>query len=289
MSLNLEEERRADDHRGEIIDSRYEAYDYLGKGATAVVYLSKDLKEDKMVAIKILRSRRMGDPRYIERFSNEAQAIGLVEHDRIVKIEKVKLDTEIPYIVSEYINGPNITGYIDYKKSIDLEYKIKYMKQTLEGISYLHNQGIIHKDIRPQNILLADRDNVKILDLGISDFPGNEKKSPFYRDMGAAHYLSPELINGDDYDKRTDIYSMGIMFYQFLAQKLPFDSHRSIIISLMHRKKVPKPIREINPDVPEELERIALKAIEKNPDDRYQSADDMLKDIKNYEDSVQKH
>ena len=288
MDLNLNDEKKADDHRGEIIDSRYEAYEYLGKGATAVVYLSKDLQEDKMVALKILRARRMDDAKYIKRFQNEAQAIGFVEHERVVKIEKIKVNTPIPYIVSEYINGPNLVGYINYKKHIDLTYVIKYMKQILDGVAYLHNKGIIHKDIRPQNVLLTDRDNIKILDLGISDFPGSTKISPFYRDIGAVHYLSPELINGDDYDKRTDIYSLGIMFYYLLANKVPFDSHRSIIIALMHRKKQPKPIRAINPEVPEEIERIVMKAIAKHPNDRYQNAEDMLEDIISFENDFQK-
>ncbi len=292
MLLDEKKVKNFDDHRGMILDSRYEIYEYLGKGATALVYLARDLARDRWVAVKILRSKCMPkgkqidaekNQKYILRFKNEAQAIGLIDHERIVKIEKIKLDTQIPYIVSEYVNGPNLMGYIEYKKQIDIHYCVKYIKQILEGLSYLHKKGVIHKDIRPQNILLSDRDNIKILDLGVSDFPGNEPLSPFYRDMGDVRYLSPEIINGEDYDHRIDIYSVGILFYRLLANKLPFDSHRSVAITLMHRKKEPKSLTGINPDVPEGLERIVLKAMEKKPENRYRTADDMIEAINNYQ------
>ena len=283
MGIDLEQERILDDYKGKIIDKRYIALDYLGRGATGVVYLARDMKEDKHVAVKILRSKRFGDKKYLDRFENEAKAIGFIDHDNIAKVERVEMNVKTPYIVSEFIKGPILRNYIDSNKNLSLYKILSFMLQLLHTMWYLHSKSVIHKDIRPYNILVENGNKLKLIDFGISDFPGNEYKSPFYRDIGAVHYLSPELCRGDDYyDYRTDIYSAGIMMYEMLTGVLPFTSHRSIIISMMHIKKPPKRLREIKPDIPEELERITLKAIEKDPRDRYQNDQEMFEDIYNF-------
>lgn len=282
MGMSLSEEKAMDDYKGKTVDSKYKIYEFLGKGATGVVYLSQDIEDSKYVAIKILRSRRWGDKKYIERFQNEAKAINFLDHPNIARVERIELDTDTPYIISEFVNGPNLKEYMEYKKGLELSQALEFISQILCATEYLHSKGIIHKDIRPHNILVSGEKTVKLLDFGISDFPGNEIKSPFYRDIGAVHYLSPELCMGNDYDIRTDIYSIGIMFYEMITGELPFDSHRSIIISMMHIKKPPKAPIEINSSLPKELERIVLKSIEKNPDDRYQNAQEMLKEILNF-------
>ena len=275
-------EEKIDDYRGKTFAFRYKVENYLGKGATSVVYSAYDLNEKREVALKILRAKcKMGGV-YINRFKREAKAIGTVKHNNIVNIEKLEVNTETPYIVSEYISGGYLSSCKGYRDWFKLDKVLKYMRQILNAVEYLHNNGIIHKDIRPQNIILGSDDNIKIIDFGVADFPGDEPKLPFYREMGAIHYLSPELIRGDDYDKRTDIYSLGVLFYRLLSGELPFDAKRSVIIGIMHNKKQPKLIKEINPNVPEEICKIAFKALEKSPQERYGSAQEMLNDINAY-------
>ncbi len=286
MEVNREKVRSQDKLIGQIVDERYKIKSYLGRGATGVVYLAHDLAEGRNIAMKTLRNKCQMTPKYVERFKKEAKAINFLEHENLVKVEKLNLKEPITYIISEYINGPNLCGCDGFKEGFEIWRVIKYMQQILKGIGYLHSMGVIHKDIRPQNILLAPQDNVKIIDLGVADFPGDEPRLPFYREMGEAHYLSPEIIRGDDYDKRTDIYSIGILLYRLLTGRVPFDAHRSIVVGIMHNKKPPRPVRSIVPYIAEELDRITLKAIAKSPEDRYETAEEMLNDINNYADTV---
>lgn len=289
MKLCCEENSKPDDYRGKIVDKRYKILHYLGKGSTGVVYAAYDLKDKKEVAIKILRSKCKKSSmnlKYIDRFKKEAKAINFIEHEHIAKVEKLKLSEPISYIISEYIKGPSLSGCIGYKEGFTLNQIIKYIQQILSAVGYFHKKGVIHKDIRPQNILLTEQDEIKIIDFGVADFPDEESKLPFYREMGAIHYLSPELIRGDYYDKRSDIYSIGILLYRLLTGTVPFDAHRSIIIGIMHNKKMPRPVKSIVKYASEELDRITLKALEKDPEKRYQSAEDMLIDINNYAETM---
>lgn len=279
--------KKIENYKGKLIDSRYEIRDYLGKGATGIVYSAFDRKEGTYVAIKFLRSKKRREATYIERFKKEAKAIGIINHENVVKIWKLQLRTKVPYIVSEYVDGGNLAETRGYDEGYQIKDVIKCMQQILSGLQFLHESGIIHKDIRPHNILLTKKKCLKVADFGVADFPGDKPKEPFYRDIGAIHYLSPELIRGDQYDKRTDIYSVGILMYRLLAGEVPFDSYRSIIIGIMHNKKRPCSIRDIDPNVPSELERIVFKAIEKDPGNRYQSAEEMLKEINAYAEKTQ--
>lgn len=288
MKLNCEKTKNQDSYVGQVVDERYEIKSYLGKGATGVVYAAYDIVDKRDVAIKILRNKCQMTPKYIERFKKEAKAINFLDHENLAKVEKLKLEGPQIYIISEYVKGSNLCGCDGFVKGFKVNKIIKYMQQILKVTEYLHNKGVIHKDIRPQNILLTEQDNVKIIDLGVADFPGDELKLPFYREMGEVHYLAPEIVRGDDYDKRADIYSIGILLYRLLTGAVPFDSHRSILVGIMHSKKPPRSVRSIVPYISEELDRITLKAIEKSPENRYGTAEEMLDDINNYADTEYK-
>lgn len=286
LKLGRREEKIFDNYIGKTIDNRYKILKHIGKGATGIVYLSYDYLNGKEVAIKILRSKRKNDLVCVKRFKNEAKAINYIEHQNIVKILDARISEEIAYVVSEYDGGINFASLQGYKHGFNLYDAIRYMKQILNAVSYLHSKNVIHKDIRPQNIVFVAPDLLKILDFGVADFPGNEPRLPFYRDFGSVYYLSPELIRGDDYDIRTDIYSLGVLFYRLLTGEVPFAARRSIIIGIMHNKKIPVSVKNLKADIPEEIDRITMKALEKNPDKRYKYTEEMLNDIEIYEKSL---
>lgn len=268
-----------DKYTGKRLDARYEIQELIGVGGMAVVYRAYDIVEDKIVAIKILKDEFLGNKEFIRRFKNESKAIAVLSHPNIVKVYDVSFGTKIQYIVMEYINGITLKEYISQQKVIEWKDAIYFVHQILSALIHAHGKGVIHRDIKPQNIMLLKDGTIKVTDFGIARFSRNETQTMTDRAIGSVHYISPEQAKGGVIDEKADIYSVGVMLYEMLTGKLPFEADNAVSVAIMQMQAKPKPLREINPDIPEGLEQITLHAMEKISSNRYGSAEEMLKDI----------
>ncbi len=274
-----------DKYTGKRLDSRYEIHELIGVGGMAVVYKAYDIEEDKIVAIKILKDEYLGNKEFIKSFKNESKAIAVLSHPNIVKVYDVSFGTKMQYIVMEYIDGITLKEYIARQKEIKYNEAVHFIGQILCALKHAHNKGIIHRDIKPQNIMLLKDGNIKVTDFGIARFCTNETQTMLDRAIGSVHYIAPEQARGGITDEKADIYSVGVMLYEMLTGKLPFEADNVVSVAIMQMQTKPKPPREINPDIPIGLEEITLHAMEKNPIKRYQSADSMLQDIEKFQEN----
>ena len=264
---------------GKKLDNRYEITDLIGVGGMADVYKAIDLMENKVVAVKILKPEFSGNEEFIRRFRNESKAIALLSHPNIVKIYDVGLKDEIQFIVMEYIDGITLKEFIDQQGVLRWKDALHFMTQILRALQHAHDKGIVHRDIKPQNIMLFADGTIKVMDFGIARFSRVDGKTLSEKTIGSVHYISPEQARGDMTDERSDIYSIGVMLYEMLTGQKPFDGENPVSIALKHMEEDPKPPREIVPAIPEALEEIVLHAMERDPLKRYQSAAEMIKDI----------
>lgn len=261
---------------GKLLDERYEIKSILGYGGMAVVYNAYDVIEKKYVAIKILKEEFLENEDFIKRFNNESKTIAVLSHPNIVKIYDVSFGDKIQYIVMENIDGITLKEYIDQQKKVPWKEAVHFTIQILKALSHAHNKGIIHRDIKPQNIMLLRDGTIKVTDFGIAKFSDQETRTMTDRAIGSVHYISPEQAKGEITDEKSDLYSVGIILYEMLTGKLPFTADNAVSVAIMQLQTAPKPLRQIDSEIPEGLEEITLKAMQKNPKYRYDSAEDML-------------
>ena len=264
---------------GKKLDNRYEITELIGVGGMADVYKAVDLMENKVVAVKILKPEFSNNEEFLRRFRNESKAIALLSHPNIVKIYDVGLKDEIQFIVMEYIDGITLKEFIDQQGVLKWEDALHFTTQILRALQHAHDKGIVHRDIKPQNIMLFSDGTIKVMDFGIARFSRVDGKTVSDKTIGSVHYISPEQAGGDLTDERSDIYSVGIMLYEMLTGVKPFDGDNPVAIALQHMEKDATPPRDVMPSIPEALEEIVLHAMEREPAKRYQSAAEMIKDI----------
>ena len=270
-----------DKYVGKRLDGRYEIKEVIGVGGMAYVYKAYDSIDDRTVAVKILRDEYLANEEFTRRFKNESKAIAILSHPNIVKVYDVSFGERLQYIVMEYIDGITLKEYIEQQQDIKWKEAVHFTVQILRALQHAHDKGIVHRDIKPQNIMLLPDGTIKVTDFGIARFSRNEIRATSATDkaIGSVHYISPEQARGDITDEKADIYSTGVMLYEMLTGRLPFEADSAVSVAIMQLQSEPKLPREINPSIPEGLEEISIKAMQKDPAKRYQSAAEMLYDI----------
>jgi len=271
-----------DKNIGKKLDGRYELIELIGVGGMADIYKAKDLTEDRTVAVKILKNEFAASEDFLRRFRNESKAIALLSHPNIVKIFDVGFTEKIQYIVMEYIDGITLTEYIERQGVLKWRDAVHFTVQILRALQHAHDRGIVHRDIKSQNVMLLSDGTIKVMDFGIARFNRETDKTMSEKAIGSVHYISPEQARGEVTDEKSDIYSVGVMLYEMLTGKKPFDGDNPVSIALKHMQAIPKRMTEINPSIPEGLEEITMKAMQKEPSKRYQTAGEMIKDIEEF-------
>ncbi|MCL2508673.1 MAG: Stk1 family PASTA domain-containing Ser/Thr kinase [Oscillospiraceae bacterium] len=268
-----------DNYVGKRLDGRYEIQEIIGVGGMAVVYKAYDNVDDRIVAVKILKEEFLQSEDFRRRFKNESKAIAVLSHQNIVKVYDVSYGDRLQYIVMEYVEGITLKEYIEQQGRINWKEAVYFVTQILRSLQHAHDKGIVHRDIKPQNIILLQNGTIKVTDFGIARFSRSETRTMTDSTIGSVHYISPEQAKGDVTDNKADIYSVGVVLYEMLTGQLPFQAETSVSVALMQLQSEAKRPREINPSLPVGLEQITLKAMQKRPRDRYQSAAEMLLDI----------
>ncbi len=271
-----------DKNIGRKLDGRYEITELIGVGGMADVYKANDILEDKVVAVKILKNEFADNEDFVRRFRNESKAIAVLSHPNIVKIYDVGFTDKIQFIVMEYIDGITLKEFMEQQGVIKWKDCIHFITQILRALQHAHDRGIVHRDIKPQNIMLFPDGTIKVMDFGIARFAREEGKTLSDKAIGSVHYISPEQARGDVTDEKSDIYSVGVMMYEMLTGVKPFDGDNPVSVALMHMQNEAKPLRAVNDSVPEGLEEIVMRAMQKDPSKRYQSASEMIKDIEEF-------
>lgn len=271
-----------DKNIGKKLDGRYEITELIGVGGMAEVYKGIDVIDNKTVAIKILKKEYAENEEFLRRFRNESKAIAVLSHPNIVRIYDVGFSEKIQYIVMEYIDGITLKEYIEEEKVLTWKDTVHFVIQILRALQHAHDKGIVHRDIKPQNIMMFTDGTIKVMDFGIAKFAREDGKTATDQAIGSVHYISPEQASGSVTDAKSDIYSVGAMMYEMLTGRKPFDSDNPVAIAVMHMHDIPERPRAINLDIPDGLEEIVLRAMEKAPEDRYQSTADMIKDIEKF-------
>lgn len=264
---------------GKRLDGRYEIHELIGVGGMAYVYKAYDRVEGRWVAIKILKEEFSNNSDFLRRFRNESKAIAVLSHPNIVKVYDVSFGDQIQYIVMEYIDGITLKQYIEQEGVIRWNEAVHFTTQILMALECAHEKGIIHRDIKPQNIMLLQDGTIKVADFGIARFLQSETTTMTDKAIGSVHYIAPEQASGDYITDKADIYSVGVMLYEMLTGKLPFVADNAVSVALMQLQAKAVMPRELNPSIPRGLEQITMKAMEKNPVDRFQSAGEMLDDL----------
>lgn len=265
--------------KGQKINDRYEIIKSIGEGGMANVYLAHDLILDRDVAIKVLRGDLAGDEKFVRRFQREALAASSLSHPNIVEMYDVGEDGGSYYIVMEYINGKTLKQLIKKRGALSLSETVDIMLQLTDGVDHAHASYIIHRDLKPQNIMIQDNGAVKITDFGIAMALNNTQLTQTNSVMGSVHYLPPEQASGKGATVKSDIYSLGIMLFELLTGTLPFKGENAVEIAFKQIKDDIPSVREINPEIPQSLENVVLKATAKNPKNRYASAKEMHDDL----------
>ena len=268
-----------DKYIGKKLDGRYEIRELIGVGGMANVYKAYDVLENRVVAVKILREEYMNNDEFMRRFRNESRAISLLDHPNIVKVYDVIFSNRIQSIVMEYIDGITLKDYIEQEHVLRWKEALHFTVQILRALQHAHDKGIVHRDIKPQNIMLLSDGTIKITDFGIARFSRSSTKTITDKAIGSVHYISPEQASGAFTDARSDIYSLGVMMFEMLTGKLPFEADSLVSVAVKQIQSQPALPRSINPDIPEGLQDIVMRAMQKDADKRYQSAAEMLHDI----------
>ena len=271
-----------DKYTGKKLDGRYEIRELIGVGGMANVYHCYDTIDAREVAIKILKDEYLSNEDFIRRFKNESKAIAVLNHPNIVRVYDVSFGDMIQYIVMEYIDGITLKEYITMQGVLDWKETVHLTTQILKALQHAHENGIVHRDIKPHNIMLLQDGTIKVTDFGIARFSSNATRTMTEQAIGSVHYIAPEQARGEETDGKTDIYSVGVMMYEMLTGKLPFEGDSAVSVALMQLQAKAKRPREINPEIPEGLEEITMKAMQKDPNDRYHSAVDMLSAIERF-------
>ena len=278
-----------DKYIGEIFDERYKLIKRVGEGGMSCVYEGFDSVENRMVAIKILKDEISNDSGAVKRFINESKAVKLMNHPNVVRIYDVSFKDDLKYIAMEYIDGITLKSYIKQKGVLSLAETISYTEQILRGLDHAHSKGVIHRDIKPQNILLLKDGHIKVTDFGIAKLPNSDTATMTDKAIGTVYYISPEQASGKPIDARSDLYSLGTVMYEMLTGELVFNADSPVQVAMKQVSDMPRLPHLINPNIPKGLEQIVMLALEKDPDMRFQSAKQMLShliQIKNNPDYV---
>ncbi len=264
---------------GKKLDGRYEVLQLVGVGGMANVYKARDVIDERLTAVKVLREEYASNEEFVRRFKNESKAIAALNHPNIVKVYDVSFSDKIQSIVMEYIDGITLKDYIDQQKIIRWKEAVHFAVQILRALQHAHDKGIVHRDIKPQNIMLLQDGTIKVMDFGIARFARSQIATITDKAIGSVHYISPEQARGEKTDEKTDLYSVGVMLFEMLTGQLPFTADSAVSVAIQQIQSKPKRPRELNPSIPEGLEQITMKAMQKDPARRYQSAAEMLRDI----------
>ncbi|MBE6797672.1 MAG: Stk1 family PASTA domain-containing Ser/Thr kinase [Ruminococcaceae bacterium] len=268
-----------DKYLGKRLDGRYEIREILGVGGMAVVYKAYDNVEDRIVAIKILREEFAKNEEFLRRFKNESRAISLLSHPNIVKIFDVSFGDLIQYIVMEHIEGITLKEYIEREGSLSWKQAVHFTVQILRGLQHAHDRGIVHRDVKPQNIMVLADGTIKVTDFGIARFSRSEQRTITDKAIGSVHYISPEQARGDITDEKADIYSVGVMLYEMLTGQLPFQADNAVSVAIMQLQREPTMPTELNGSIPLGVEQITMHAMQKDTAHRYKSSSEMLCDL----------
>lgn len=262
---------------GKKLDGRYLIESLIGVGGMANVYKGCDVRTGNQIAVKVLKEEFLDNEELVRRFKNESKAISILNHPNIVKVYDVSVTDQLQYIVMEYIDGITLKEYLKQRNgALTWKEVVHFATQVLSALDHAHSKGIVHRDVKPQNIMLQADGSIKMMDFGIARFSRAQSQTVSDKAIGSVHYISPEQAKGDHTDARTDIYSVGVMMYEMLSGKLPFDGTGAVSIAIMQISEKPKPLAEVAPNIPVGLRQITEKAMEKDPADRYQSAQEML-------------
>ncbi|MCM1164688.1 MAG: Stk1 family PASTA domain-containing Ser/Thr kinase [Ruminococcus sp.] len=271
-----------DNNIGKKLDGRYELLELIGVGGMADIYRARDVQEDRVVAVKILKTEFAGSEEFLRRFRNESKAIALLSHPNIVKIYDVGFTDKVQFIVMEYVDGITLTDYIEQQGLLKWRDAVHFTVQVLKALQHAHDRGIVHRDVKSSNIMLLRDGTIKVMDFGIARFNRENNKTMSEKTIGSVHYISPEQARGDITDERSDIYSVGVALYEMLTGKKPFDGDTPVAIALKHMQSAPKKPTELNETIPEGLEQIVLRAMQKEPSARYQTAGEMISDLEDF-------
>lgn len=267
-----------DKYLGKLLDNRYEILQIIGTGGMAVVYKARCHRLNRLVAVKVLKDEFAQDEEFRSRFRAESQAVAILSHPNLVSVYDVSRSNAVEYIVMELIDGMTLKQFMDRKGTLTHKEAIHFTTQILKALQHAHEKGIIHRDIKPHNVMLLRDGTIKVTDFGIARFAATQGTLK-NEALGSVHYISPEQAKGAHIDTRTDIYSTGVMLYEMLTGRLPYEGDSAVSIAVQHINSMPLSPRDINPNIPEALERITMKAMCANINQRYASAEEMLADL----------
>ena len=272
-----------DQYIGKMLDNRYEILECIGTGGMAVVYKARDHRLNRLVAIKILKPELANDADFRRRFHDESQAVAMLSHANIVSVYDVSNSDGMNYIVMELIDGLTLKQYMQ-RRGTPLNWREAqhFITQIMRALSHAHGRGIIHRDIKPHNIMVLRDGSVKVTDFGIAQLASAAQNTMTQEAIGSVHYISPEQAKGSHVDCRTDIYSAGVVLYEMLTGRLPFEGDTPVAVAIQHIKSIPVPPCDLNPEVPHALEAITMKAMAPELNQRYGSAEEMLDDLKEF-------
>ena len=270
-----------DQYIGKMLDDRYEILELIGSGGMANVYKARCHRLNRLVAIKILKSDLADNADFRRRFHDESQAVAQLSHANIVSVYDVSTNPDREYIVMELIDGITLKQYMERRGRMDWRESLHFITQIMRGLSHAHSRGIIHRDIKPQNIMVLRDGSVKVADFGIACL-ANQGQTLTQEALGSVHYISPEQARGDRIDARSDIYSAGVVLYEMLTGRLPFEGDSAVSVAIQHLSSVPLAPRDIDPSIPEPLELICMKAMNSDPNKRYASADAIIEDLEKF-------
>lgn len=264
-----------------VLNNRYEILELIGRGGMAYVYKAKDQKLNRFVAVKVLREEYTENEQFIKKFDRESQAAAGLTHPNIVSVYDVGVepDSNIYYIIMEFVDGITLKQYLNEKGRLDYKEATQFIIDIANALKCAHEHKIIHRDIKPHNILLTKDLIPKVADFGIARAITSSTVTMTNQTMGSVHYISPEQARGGFVDERSDLYSLGIMFFELLTGELPFDEESSVSIAIKHIQDAIQPPKDIVPEIPESVNQVVLKLTEKRPEDRYQNTDDLIEDL----------
>ena len=268
-----------ENYTGKIIDNRYEVISLIGVGGMSNVYKAVDKQTGHEVAIKFLKEEFFENEELVRRFKNESKAISLLNHECIIKVIDFNITDKEKYLVVEYIKGVTLKEFIENRGKLNWEETAVFANIILGALGHAHENGVVHRDLKPQNIMLTRDGQLKIMDFGIARLSTANQRTVTDKAIGSVHYISPEQVRGQSTDNRSDIYSIGIMMYEMLTGKLPFQSETAVSVALQQLSEEAPPISNYVQDIPKGMEQIVMKAIAKDPEKRYQSAQEMRDDL----------
>ena len=272
-----------DPYIGKMLDNRYEILERIGTGGMAVVFKGRDHRLNRLVAVKILKEELAQDAEFRRRFHDESQAVAMLSHPNIMAVYDVSHSAELDYIVMELLDGITLKQYMQ-KKGGKLAWReaLHFITQIMKALSHAHSRGIIHRDIKPHNIMVLRDGSLKVADFGIARLTSAAQATLTQEALGSVHYISPEQARGSHIDARSDIYSAGVVLYEMITGRLPYEGDSPVAVAIQHINSIPLSPREIDPEIPEALEAITMKAMASDVNQRYISADAMLADLEEF-------